>query len=122
MRIARKTAAIIGTGFLLFVSAALAETGKIVKVGSETYSQSAHIVRNRAVYWLQSGSHTFKIARRQDRGRVVLRVGESVQFRAEPTNGKRGVIGHIFIPTTDGKEVKYDLIGESDGGTEGSEP
>jgi len=102
---------LIAAFLILIVCPALAETGKIVKIGSEVYSQSAYITQNRSVYWVQADSKVYKITRRKEKGRVTLQIGDIIQFTTEPAKGKDGVIGHLRL-TRNGKQTEYEIIGE----------
>ena len=97
---------------LLLSCAAFAETGKITRVENETYAQSKHITKNREVYWIKSQATTYKVTPHKHSDRASLQVGEDVEFRVEPKNGKHGVIGKMIL-STGRKEGEYEIIGEA---------
>jgi hypothetical protein len=95
---------LLALSFVLFASIALAqgaEYGTVLKWESKPYSQSAHIIRDHIVYWVQVGDASLQIARRSDKAEMV--VGERVQCRIDKS--------HIFVVNEKGKETKYDIVG-----------
>jgi hypothetical protein len=95
---------IIALSFLLLALvdfAQGAQTGTVLKWESKSYSQSAHIIRDHIVYWVQVGDASLQIARRSDKAEMA--VGQHVQCRIEKD--------HVFVVNEKGKETKYDIVG-----------
>jgi len=81
------------------------QTGKILKWDTEPYSQSAHIVRNGVVYYIQIDKTTYQVTRRTTKPDTNLVAGQQVQCRVEKDS--------LFIPGDRGKEQKYKILGAS---------
>ncbi len=80
-------------------------TGKILKWDTEPYSQSAHIVRNGVVYYIQVDKTVYQVTHRTTKPDTNLVVGQQVQCRVERDS--------LFIPGDRGKEQKYKILGAS---------
>ncbi len=95
---------IIALLFSLLASASFgqdAQSGTVLKWESKSYSQSAHIIRDHIVYWVQVGDASLQIARRSDKAEMA--VGQHVQCRIDKD--------HIFVVDEKGKKTKYDIVG-----------
>jgi hypothetical protein len=93
---------------LLFVSGALAESGKtgtIVNWEALPYSKSVNITLNHVVYTIHLGDVHYRITRRSPT--AEWNIGQQVDCRVEGNN--------MFVRNAKGKEVKYDIVGV-DGG------
>ena len=81
------------------------QTGKILKWDTEPYSQSAHIVRNGVVCYIQVSRTVYQVTCRTTKLDTNLVVGEQVQCRVERDS--------LFIPVDRGKEQQYKILGAS---------
>jgi len=87
---------------LLFATPLLADTGTVVKWKSESYSQSAHIIRNQIVYTIKIGDIVYQVTRHNDK--VEFTNGQTVECRPDKNR--------MFITNDKGKEVKFEIVGE----------
>jgi hypothetical protein len=87
---------------LLAASAAsvLGEPGVVVKYETQSYSQSAHIIRDHIVYTIRLGEVTYQIARRSNKAEMT--VGQQIECRIDK--------GYLFVVNNKGKETKYDIV------------
>jgi hypothetical protein len=81
------------------------QTGKIIKWDTEPYSQSAHIVRNGVVYYIQVGTTIYQVTRHTTKPDTNLVAGHQLKCRVDKDS--------MFIPDDRGKEVKYRILGAS---------
>lgn len=81
------------------------QTGKILKWDTEPYSQSAHIVRNGVVYYIQVDKTVYQVTRRTTKPDTNLVAGQQVQSRVDKDS--------MFILADRGKEQKYKILGAS---------
>jgi hypothetical protein len=81
------------------------QTGKILKWDTEPYSQSAHIVRNGVVYYIQVGTTIYQVTRRTTKPDTNLVAGQQLKCRVDKDS--------MLIPDDRGKEVKYKILGAS---------
>lgn len=95
---------IIAAVILLFAGAAQAQetkTATVAKYETRSYSQSAHIIRDRVVYTLDVDQRRYEITR--DRDKPEFQPGEVLQVRLD--NRKCYVVKN-------GKQTKFEVIGE----------
>jgi hypothetical protein len=79
------------------------QAGKILKWDTEPYSQSAHIVRNGVIYYIQIGKTIYKVTRRTTRPDTNLVTGQLVRCRVDKDS--------MFISGDRGKDQKYKILG-----------
>jgi hypothetical protein len=90
---------------LLLVAAtaasALAEPGVVVKYETQSYSQSAHIIRDQIVYTVHISGNTYQVTRHNKK--IEFAIGQQIECRIDKS--------HLFVMTDKGKETKYDIVG-----------
>ena len=90
----------------LLATSALAKAqqiGTVTKWQTETFSQSAHIIRNHVVYFVDFAGKHYRIARNRREEKPELQTGDQVQVRFAK--------GFCFVAKQSGKEEKYQILG-----------
>jgi hypothetical protein len=78
-------------------------TATVVKWEMESFSQSADIIRNHVVYFLDLNGKHYKIARKRREEKPAFQSGDHIQVRFEN--------GFCYIVGSNGKGEKYQILG-----------